>query len=243
MDAWSTAQLVSRPINKFGARFMLDPVTFALSVEAGMSTGFASHTQGRVGVMGDVDVELAVASMMFFDPDYVRTNWNEPIAITKAEAGAAYAAICAERGRTYLQGFEGAARLSELLEIVADGADDTDAALFAGWRDAHRPEDAAGRAYLMVATIRELRGCRHMSACRAAGADPLAMTLAQSGIAWAAIHGFRDLHAAPADNNLVEAVEAATEQSDAENYTCLTDDERAELVELVEAAVAHAASD
>ena len=46
-----------------------------------------------------------------------------------------------------------------------------------------------------------------------------------------------------ADNTLVEAIEAATEQSDAENYTCLTDDERAELVELVEAAVAHAASD
>ncbi|HCV34374.1 MAG TPA: hypothetical protein DGF10_06870 [Acidimicrobiaceae bacterium] len=242
MDARSTTKLISRSINQFGARFMLDPVTFAMSVEAGMSTGFASHTQGRIGVMGDVDVELAVESMMFFDPDYVRANWTEPIAITKAEAGAAYAAICAERGRTYLEGFEGAARLAELLEQVADSADDTDAALFAGWRDAHRPEDAEGRAYLMVATIRELRGCRHMSACRAAGADPLAMTLAQSGVAWTAVHGFRDLHAAPADDELVEAVEAATEQADAENYECLTDDERAELIELIEAAVAHAAN-
>ena len=240
MDARTTAQEVAEPINGFGAWFMLDPTTFARSVEAGMSTGWASHTQGRIGVMGDVDVEVAVANMMFFDPDYIRDNWNRPMSISKAEAGAAYAAICVDQGRRYLAGFDGATRLAELLGQVVDRADDTDAALFAGWRDAARPGDAEGLAYLLVATTRELRGCRHMTAARAAGGDPEAMTLGRSGLAWAGIHGFRNLHADPAPAALAEAIEAATDDLDAPNYECLTDDERAELVDLVEAAVAHA---
>jgi len=240
MDALATVQRISRPINQFGAWFMLDPATFAGSVSAGMSVGWASHTQGRIGVMGDVDVEVAVENMMFFEPEYVRANWNQPMTISKAEAGVAYAALCAKRGRDYLEGFEGARRLAELLETIVDAADDTDAALFAGWRDALRPEDPEGRAYLLVATTRELRGCRHMAACRAAEADPEAMTLAQSGLAWAGIHGFRNLHGDPAPTYQVNMIEAATDAADALDYAVLTNDERAELVELVETAVSHA---
>ena len=115
-----------------------------------------------------------------------------------------------------------------------------DADLFAGWRDAARPDDAEGRAYLLVATMRELRGCRHMATCRAAGADAETMTLAKSGLAWAGIHGFRNLHADPTPPEVVADIEAATDAADAGNFTCLTDDERTELVDLVEAAVAHA---
>lgn len=240
MDARTTAQRVAGPINGFGSWFMIDPSTFARSVEAGMSDGWASHTQGRIGVMGDVDVEVAVENMMFFAPDYIRDNWNRPMSISKAEAGVVYAAICADQGRRYLAGFDGAARLADLLERVVDGADDTDAALFAGWRDAERPDDAEGRAYLLVATTRELRGCRHMAAARAAGCDPEAMALANSGLAWAGIHGFRNLHADPTPADQTEAIESATDDLDAPNYDCLTADERAELVDLVEAAVAHA---
>ncbi len=240
MDAATLTARISQPINEFGAWFMLDPATFARSVEAGMSTGWASHTQGRIGVMGDVDVEVAVANMLFFDPDYIRANWNAPMTISKAEAGVAYAAICVDRGRLYLAGYNDAARLAELLEKVVDAADDTDADLFAGWRDAARPDDAEGRAYLLVATMRELRGCRHMATCRAAGADAETMTLAKSGLAWAGIHGFRNLHADPTPPEVVADIEAATDAADAGNFTCLTDDERTELVDLVEAAVAHA---
>jgi len=241
MDSRTTARRVAEPINEFGARFMLDPATFARCAEEGMPLSLASYVHGRLGVMGEIDVDAAIESMLFFEPTLVENAWVEESGLTKAQSGTAYAAVCAERGRAYLDGFEGASRLSQLLEKVADSADDTNAALFAGWRDADRPDDPAGRAYLMLATIRELRGCLHMTASRKAGVDPLAMVLASGGEGTAQLHGYTDLDRKPASAEQLTAIEEATTDADAANYDCLTEDERTELAKLVEAAVVHAA--
>ncbi len=242
MDARTTAQRLARPMGSLGSRAMLDPVTAERCAEEGMpGNPLASYVQGRLGVMGDIDVDAAVNSLLFFDRDYAVGLWTEENALSKSESGTAYAAISAERGSHYLEGFDGAARLSALLERVADSADDTDAPLFTGWRDAPRPVDPAGRAYQMVIVARELRGDLHMAACRNLGADPLAMVLGGSGEGTARTHGYTDLDHERASAEMLAAAEDATDDLDARNYECLTDDERAELADLVDAAVAHAA--
>lgn len=240
MDAETTADQLAGPINDFGARFMLDPATFARSVEMGLPPSLASYVQGRLGVMGDIDVEVAIEYMFFFDRHMVAKAWAEPCSLSKTEAGAAYASICAERGRVYLEGFSGADQMAELLEQVANAADDTDAALFAGWRDAYRPADPPGRAYLLLATVRELRGCLHMSVCRKAGVDALSMVLAQGGEGTAKLHGYQNLEREPASVAEIASIEAVTGKADATNFTCLSEHNRSELVALVRAAVAHA---
>ena len=243
MDALTATRRLAGPIGSFGARFMLDPTTFTRSTQMGLPASLASYVQGRIGVMGGVDTETVVDNMLFFDRDLVARCWEEPCDLSKSEAGAVYASICAERGRSYLDGFTGASRLAELLAQVADSADDTRAALFAGWRDAARPDDGAGRAYLLLATVRELRGCRHMEASRSVGVEPLGMILANSGEGTAKLHGYQNVdpghEATPAAQ--VDAIEAATDEANAADFACLTDDERAELVALVDAAGGFAA--
>ena len=241
MDTHSAVELLAKPINHFGARFMLDPITFSRSAELGLPASLASYVHGRLGVMGDIDVETAIDNMFFFDKNLVAATWNEPSDLSKTQAGAAYTSICAERGRLYLEGFKDAKRLAALLERVADTADDAQAALFAGWRDASRPDDGPGRAYLLLAVVRELRGCRHMSVCRAADSDPLALVLAQGGEGTARLHGYQNLDHEPASVDQLASIEAATHAADAKNYSCLSDSDRSELVTLVQNAVTHAA--
>ena len=242
MDTITTARRLAEPIGELGARFMLDPATFSRSTELGLPASLASYVQGRIGVMGELDTPTVIENKLFFDEDLVARYWEEPCDLSKSEAGAAYASICAERGAAYLDGFPDAARLAGLLERVADSADDSKAALFAGWRDAARPDDDHGRAYLLIAAIRELRGCRHMWATRAAGADPLGMVLANGGEKTAKLHGYGDryLNHTATDADQVAAIEATTDEANAADFSCLTGSERAELVALVEAAVDHA---
>ena len=69
------------------------------------------------------------------------------------------------------------------------------------------------------------------------------MVLANGGEGTAKLHGYQDVdprhEATPADQ--VDAIEAATDEANAADFACLTDDERAELVALVDAAVDFAA--
>ncbi|MDG1464576.1 MAG: hypothetical protein P8Q20_05730, partial [Acidimicrobiales bacterium] len=89
----------------------------------------------------------------------------------------------------------------------------------------------------------ELRGCRHMEAARSVGVEPLGMILANSGEGTAKLHGYQNVdpshEATPAAQ--VDAIEAATNEANAADFACLTDDERAELVALVDAAGGFAA--
>ena len=142
MDTITTARRLAGPIGEFGARFMLDPATFSRSAELGLPASLASYVQGRIGVMGELDTATVIDNKLFFDEGLVARYWEEPCRLSKSEAGVAYASICAERGAAYLDGLSDAARLAELLERVADSADDSEAALFAGWRDAARPSSA-----------------------------------------------------------------------------------------------------
>ncbi|MBT3245520.1 MAG: hypothetical protein HN979_04610 [Actinobacteria bacterium] len=240
MDALTAARHTATPIGDLGARFMLDGLAYKRGAELGLPSGMGTYVLGRLGVMGDVDLDAAVAAAFFWNPDTIATNWSaDDSAVTPSAAAPLYGQVCVERGRVYLAGFEGAARLAELLERVVDSADDTDADLFAGWRDLERPTDPEGRAYLLTQVARELRFCRHVTVVQAAGANPLALVLTKGGEANANLFGWNDLSCGPLDPEAHASIEAATDQAAAADLQCLTSDERAELVELASAALAH----
>ena len=220
---------------------MLDRSTFGRCVELGLSDGLSGYVQGRLGVMGDVSADEAADAAFFFDRGLIATGWEADCELTRSECGTAYALVCVELGRTYLDGFGGVERLADLLAGVLDAADMFGLALAMGWRDAARPPDATGRAYLLTQATRELRLCRHVLAARAAGVDPMGMVLAVDGERWAAMHGYQDLSAGPQDEAARLDVESATDLANASDFDVLTPDERAELVSLAEAAVAYAA--
>ena len=221
---------------------MLDRSTFERCVELGLPDGMSSYVQGRLGVMGDVSADEAADAAFFFDRGLIATGWEADCELTRSEGGTAYALVCVELGRTYLDGFEGVERLADLLAGVLDAADMSGLALATGWRDTARPPDATGRAYLLTQATRELRLCRHVLAARAAGVDPMGMVLAADGERWAAMHGYQDLSAGPQDDATRSLVEDATDAASAADLDVLDDDERSDLVTLVEAVFAHADS-
>lgn len=241
MDALTAARRTATPIGDLGAKFMLDGHAYKRGAELGLPSGMGTYMLGRLGVLGDVDLDTAVDAAFFWAPETIAANWSaEDSAMTPSAAAPLYGQVCVERGREYLSGFEGAGRLADLLEQMVDSADDTDAALFAGWRDLERPSDPEGRAYLLAQVARELRFCRHICAVRAADTEPLAMVLAKGGEANANLFGWSDHSCGPVDPDVHAAIEAATDQASAGDLECLTDDERTELVDLAEAALAHA---
>ena len=239
MDTLATARRLADPIGSLGARFMLDRSTFGRCAELGLPTGMPSYVQGRLGVMGDVSADEAADAAFFFDRGMITAGWEADCDLTRSEGGAAYALVCVDLGRTYLEGFDGAERMADLLAAVLDAADMSGVALAAGWRDTARPPDATGRAYLLTQATRELRLCRHVLIARAAGVDPMGMVLAVDGERFTAMHGYQDLSAGPQDEATRLAVDSATDLANATDFEVLTPDERTELVSLAETAVAH----
>ena len=90
---------------------MLDRSTFSRCAELGLPTGMPSYVQGRLGVMGDVSADEAADAAFFFDRGMITAGWEADCDLTRSEGGAAYALVCADLGRTYLEGFDGAERM------------------------------------------------------------------------------------------------------------------------------------
>jgi hypothetical protein len=171
----------------------------------------------------------------------VRSLWEAGLPVEGARAGAdRYTQGCAEWGRQRLTGWSGADRTAELLGHVIDHADDSAMALFAGWRAQHRPDDAVGRAYLLIHVLRELRGGAHLIATLAAGLSPLESVLVNPSSAggeqakrfgWT--EPFPDVSGREA---AMAAAEATTDTLMARHLAVLNDDELAELATSIEAA-------
>ena len=82
-------------------------------------------------------------------------------------------------------------RLDELGRRIADAADASIGALFAGWRAQPQPDDVNARVALTMHVLREMRGGAHIIAVNACGITPLDAVLAspapppRSGPVWA----------------------------------------------------------
>ena len=226
-----------------GAGFMLHPDVLGPGKEAGYPGGFAYYVVGRGGVLGDVDADVVISAFGFFAPDLITSLWNAGVVVEGARAGSRrYAEGCAEWGRSRLDGFAGAERLAELLGRVVDAADVGGLPLFSGWRNIARPEDAAGRCYLLIHVARELRGSAHLLACVASGLTPLDAVLVNpdGGADQAEKFGWTGPFATDGDATTKFAVaEELTDRLMARHLEVLSDGELSELTELVAAAHSH----
>lgn len=195
LSSLDTARALAAPVNVLGGKWMLDPDVLGAGTSNGYPNGFAYYVAGRGGVLGDVDADVVTAAFGYFAPSAIRALWTSGVAVEGARAAAArYGAGCAAWGRQRLDAFDGAERLADLAGRLVDSVDPAGLSLFAGWRAEARPDDAPGRAYLLLHVMRELRGSVHIVATTASGLSPLESILTNEagGAAMAGMFGWAE---------------------------------------------------
>lgn len=241
MTPIETAAALAGPVGDLGGRFMMDPATFARAGEIDFPAGFEYYALGRLGVLGNVDPAVIAAAGVFFEPALVTTLWVEgrthgdPMAVARH-----YAAACQAWGRDNLGAVPGLARIAELVEAVVTVAPAAGAPIFAGWRAMPRPDDPPGRTYQLLHVLREFRFGMHALAVLAEGLTPLEAVLAgPGGEGNARVFGWSGPFA-PVSDEVRQRRAAAENRTDvlaARAFAALTDAERSELVEAVQALV------
>lgn len=241
--ATETAAAVALPILEYGRGWMAAETTGARAIELGFEPPFGLWVNGRAGVLGPVDADVAAAAIGFMAPERVRTYWeSRPATMTPIEATEAYADAAAVWGRSALEGLDDGDldRLGQLSQRVAAAALPSVGAIFAGWRAIDPPSDPAGRATVVLNVLREMRGGAHLSAVHAVGLDPHGAILSaddpvRGGPAGAERFGWPEPHPEP-DRERRAAAEAMTTTICAPAFEALDPAERSELIELVRAA-------
>ena len=242
-DPAAVADAVAIPVLEYGRGWMAAPTTAARARDLGFDNPFGIWVNGRAGAMGDVTADVAAAAIGFMAPDLVRTLWNgRPEGLTPAGTAMAYAEAAADWGRETLADVPSAdlERLAQLCHRVAEAAQPSVGALFAGWRTLARPEDPAGRATVVLNVLRELRGGAHLSAVQAVGLGPHGAIMAapdpvRGGPAGAERFGWPEPHPAVDHERRAEA-ERLTTVICAPAFASLGEAEGRELIELVTAA-------
>ena len=235
-----TIEATAVPVLEFGRGWMMDGATAARSAELGFGPGFGFWVNGRAGVLGEVDADVAAAAIGFMAPAWVRDHWEgRPAGLSPAAATAAYAEAAATWGRGVLAGVDEARlqRLAELCHEVAAAALPSTGVLFAGWRALTLPDDPAGRATIALNVLRELRGGAHLSAVHAVGLGPHLAVLSaddpvRGGVAGAERFGWQGPHPEP-DPEARREAERVTTVICRPAYEGLGPAERAELIDLV----------
>jgi hypothetical protein len=221
-----------------GSAFMLHPDTMGRAGEHGFENPFAFYFAGRGGVLGDVDADVIVAAMGWFEPGAVRAMWEEGLAVVGArEAARRYFQACAAWGRDHLASVPDLPRLADLAEALVTAADASGLPLFAGWRAEPRVDDAPGRAMQLIHVLREWRGAIHLVATTAAGLSPLEAILTDEGEGQARFFGWQGdfVDCSHLKDRQQEAAETTDMLSEAVYERAFSASERAELVTLLDA--------
>jgi hypothetical protein len=232
-----------------GGRFMTSPEMAAEGTPFGMEAG-PLYFRGRTGIVGAPGPAVAESLLGIFPRWVIDAVWESSAAHPTADLVAAYARACAAWGRRHLADRPGAVDAVPLMERVVDAADASALPLFAGWRDAPRPDDAPARAAHLLMLLRELRGGLHFAALRAHGLDvPVAVLTDPRGgdarlrrTAWTDpdIEALRARAVAVPDRTARwAAAERSTTAAFAERVAVLEPAARAGLASLVEAADRH----
>jgi hypothetical protein len=236
---------VKDAVGAWGFAWMSDPEVRARGkAELGLR-GRPLYHLGRGGALGDVPVEVVIAAEAFFPPAVVRASWEEGRQLVEPlRAAQVYAGLCADVFRARHGSAADLPRLVELLERVVDGAEAAGLPLFAGWRALPRPDDAAGRAGLLLNVLREHRGAVHVAAVAAVGLGPLEAVMAGSyGESNARFFEWPEPYPDPDPwRARWDAEEDLTRAGAARAYDVLTSGERAEFVTLVQGTLAVAAT-
>ncbi|MEO3824662.1 hypothetical protein [Actinomadura sp. B10D3] len=231
LSAAETVRAADTIIHDVGSRWMLSRRTAEHGAEQGYANPFAFYFAGRGGVLGDVDAGVVAAALGWFEPGFVRVQWDEGVAVAGArEAARRYTLGCAAWGEEHLPDDP---RLCELAERVAGAAEGSGLPLFCGWRAEPLPESGPARLMQLVQVLRELRGGLHLVATTAVGLSPLEAILTQDGPDTARFLGWQgDLpDCAPLKPRRAEAEEITDRLSAAVYERALAPSERAEFAE------------
>jgi hypothetical protein len=241
-DGPAYAAAVGGLIGALGGGFMISSQAKAFSKDNGLR-GREAYVLGRGSVLGDVDPDVVTAAFGFWPADIIRSAWDGGRAVmSPAAARPLYAEVCRGWGRTRYAEFADAGRLADLLTPVVDGIDVEGLPLFAGWRAVDLPDDDAGRLSQQLQVLREHRGGVHLVAVIASGLRPHQAVLAgPGGRDNATFFGYEE----PFEDishlrGTRHAAEDLTNKIAAPAYDALGRDERADALQLLQAA-AHAA--
>lgn len=236
LSAAETVQAADHTIHDVGSAWMIDQETASRAADLGFANPVAFYFAGRGGVLGDVDAGVVSAAMGWFEPELVRTQWDEGIAVAGArEAARRYAVACAAWGDDHLAGMTGGERLIELAELLVAAAEASGLPLFAGWRAEPRAEPGPGRLLQLIHVLREWRGGLHLAATTAAGLSPLEAILTKDGPGQARFFGWQgDFPDCGALKPRRDAAEETTDRLSALVYErALSPTERSEFADLV----------
>ncbi|MEV6446144.1 hypothetical protein [Amycolatopsis sp. NPDC051716] len=159
-----------RPVVQvLGGKFMTSPELAEVEAEVGLPPR-SLYVRGRSAVLGDVPPKVAAELFGIF-PHWLFEFVLPPAtaALDAPAAVRAYAESSARWSRVSLSAVSEPGRLAELLFRVVDAADASGLALFAGWKNAERPEGDVERLGFALMVFRELRGGLHFAALRAVG--------------------------------------------------------------------------
>jgi len=232
----------AKPILEIGRAWMLAPATAERATELGLELPFGFWVNGRAGVLGDVGPDVAAAAIGFMYPPLAHHYWNgRPASLSAGAAARAYAEAAAAWGREALAAVPEAdlVEVTALAKRVADAAQPSVGALFAGWRALDVPADPAGAATVTLNVLREMRGGAHISAAHASGLGPLGAIIAapdqvRGGTAGAERFGWPQPWPAPDEARRTEA-ERMTSLICAPAYASLDGAAGPRFVELVTA--------
>jgi hypothetical protein len=236
-----TAAACKPAVQELGGAFTECPKTLRRARELTLS-GWAFYVAGRGGALGDVRADTVAAALGFIAPEAVNDGWEAARRVVPpAEVAAQSLAECCRWGVEHLGAFGGLRRLVELLERAVLAADPAGMPLFAAWRAMPVPSDAPGaRATVLLHLLREHRSGGHLLAVRAAGLSPLeAIISGPDGEAGAVAFGWQPPY--PPLGPLVRRrawAEAVTDRIAGQAFRVLDPVERAELVGLLESALA-----
>lgn len=237
MDTLEAATASGDAINGLGTKFMLDLNTYVYGATLGFE-GADFYLSGRGGALGDVPAGVVSAAFVFWNPAFIEAGWERTAAVMpRRQAAEEFAGVCHRWAEEHIGDDIDTARVAELAGRVSDAASPACAPLFAGWRSLPEPDADRPKALALhrVNALRELRGALHGAAIIVAGVSPHA-AVARRTPYMLQVFGWEEPHPDKAEVRAPWAeAQAATERAVAPAYGCLSESERAEFVELVNA--------
>jgi hypothetical protein len=227
-------------VNGFASHFMIDMDTYAHGASLGFE-GVDFYVAGRGGALGDVQADVVTASFVFFNRTTIAEAWDRSAAVMgRREAAEAFIAVGHAWAESKLPEDLDAARLAELAGRIAAGAPVGAVPLFAAWRAAAEPDADRPKALALhrLNVLRELRGGMHGAAVMTQGIGAHAAVALRTPY-MLPVFGWPEPHPDPAEvSERWKLAQANTDLGLAPAYGALDAAERAEFVELANAAQA-----
>jgi hypothetical protein len=186
-------------------------------------------------VLGDTHADVVVAAFVFFAPDVVRTAWARSAAVmSREQAAREWARVAHAWAEAHLSDDVDWQTIAARLGRVVSVAPVAGAPLFAGWRALDEPEAVKALALHRMNALRELRGALHGAAVLTVGLTPVeAIVVRTPGML--SVFGWPEPYPDPKPlHDRWGLAEARTDRMFGRHLAVLDEDERVELVDLLE---------